>query len=254
MPVAIRGVRTASIAVLALLAALVVGGAIALMLPSSSGSDAQPPPRRAPMTAAPAALKSSSLAGLTPCQRLEIGRRKRLLYATGSGRRVLVIGDSWSSGAKLPPGDPAWPSFLHGRVSVDGVPGSGFSEAALGCAGLAYGDRVASALAELKPDLVVVQGGLNDADVPDAEIRQGFYRLALALGDRKVVVLGPATAPARRDEVARVDHLLGDLSRSAGYRYVSLLDLSLHYLPDGLHLHPAGHRVVGEYAAEHIAG
>lgn len=250
MPVAFRGVRTASIAVIGVLVGVLVGLLLPLLAPTeepreSPDSRAE---RRPTVNAAPA-----SVLDMTPCERLALSRQKRLAFVTGTGRPVLVIGDSWSTGAKLPPGVRDWTEFLGGQVRVDGVPGSGFSHSALGCVGLSYGARAASAVQLAKPALVVVQGGLNDSDSPLAEIRRGFYQLALALGGAEVLVVGPTLAPKRADQVPAVEELLAQLSEAAGWSYLSTTDLELNYLGDGLHLTRRGHRLLGEAVAARIA-
>lgn len=249
MPVAFRAVRTASVAVIGVLVGVLLGLVLPLLGPSGEPT-ARPTttPRKPTLNAAPA-----SVLDMTPCERLALSRKKRLAFTTGTGPRVLVIGDSWSTGAKLPPGARDWSEWIDGEVRVDGVPGSGFSESALGCPGLAYGDRAASSVRQVHPQLVVVQGGLNDTDAPVAEVRRGFYRLALALGEADVVVVGPTIAPKRAAEVPAVDELLRQLSEAAGFTYLSTTDLQLHYLRDGLHLTRRGHRLLGEAVAGRIA-
>lgn len=249
VPVAIRGVRTASTAVIGVLVGVLVGLVLPSLGPSVKDRDRRTTAqRKTTVNAAPA-----SVLDMTPCERLALSRQKRLVFTSGTGPRILVIGDSWSTGAKLPPGGRDWSELLPGEVRVDGVPGSGFSESALGCPGLSYGDRAASSVRQAQPRLVVVQGGLNDTDAPVAEVRRGFYRLALALGDADVVVVGPTLAPKRADEVPAVDELLSGLSQAAGFTYISTTDLELKYLGDGLHLTQRGHRLLGEAVAARVA-
>lgn len=238
--------RVASVAVLSMLLGVVAALALTLVVPSADRR--QPPPPRPSVQAAPASATT-----LGPCERLDLARRQRLELASGSGDTVLVIGDSWSTGAKLPVGTRAWPSYLEGRIRVDGVPGSGFSERALGCPGLSYAERVRAAAGATRPGLVIVQGGLNDSDVPARELRRGFLLLALALGDREVIVVGPTLAPARAADVPAVDRLLSDLCAEAGFAYVPTTDLRLGYLRDGLHLTRKGHRILGEAVAARVA-
>lgn len=246
MPVAVRGVHAASVALLAVLMGVVAALGLALLVPARSTPE---PPRSQPsLQAAPVSLTPP-----TWCERLGIAREQLLDEATGSGETVLVLGDSWSTGAKLPAGVRAWPTYLPGRVRVDGVPGSGFSERALGCRGLSFAGRAGAALRATHPGLVVVQGGLNDYDVTRAEVRRGFRLLALALGDREVIVVGPTLAPSRAAAVPAVDRLLSNLCAKAGFAYVPTTDLRLDYLRDGVHLTRKGHRILGEAVAARVA-
>jgi acyl-CoA thioesterase-1 len=185
------------------------------------------------------------------CHRFEGDHATQLRHVHGSGRRVVVIGDSWSVGFKLTDPDRAWPSRLPGRVQVDGFSGSGFSARASTCGTVSYATRTRTARAA---DLVVVEGGLNDYDQPYAAVRAGFDRLMSRLKGRDVVVFGPAPAPRRLAGARRVDGWLAALSESAGVDYVSSIRLRLPYLPDRLHLTLAGHREYGDFVAAHLPG
>ena len=98
---------------------------------------------------------------------------------TGSGERVVVIGDSWSAGLGLDRPVQSWPSRLSGRIHVAGFSGSGFSAKASPCGRVSFADRAPAALRN-GADLVVVEGGLNDFDRSRAEIKAGFARVMRA--------------------------------------------------------------------------
>jgi acyl-CoA thioesterase-1 len=206
-----------------------------------------------------AALAASGLlaarargAGPAKCERFAAASVKRGALVTGSGERVVVVGDSWSAGLGLDDPVQSWPSRLPGRIHVAGFSGSGFSEHASACHRVSFADRAPAAL-KGGADLVVVEGGLNDYDHSRAEIKAGFARVMRAASAYRVVVVGPATAPSRISAVPRVDRLLRHLSDKYGVPYVSTVDLDLPYLSDRLHLTPAGHRVFGDAVAERIA-
>jgi acyl-CoA thioesterase-1 len=186
------------------------------------------------------------------CARFAHEQRWRADHPTGSGPRVVVIGDSWSAGFGLPDPERSWPARLVGRVVVDGFPGSGFSERASGCHLVSYADR---APADLRKGaaLVVVQGGLNDFDQPAADIAQGFSRLMGELRGYRVIVVGPAMAPSRAAAVPRVDGLLSALSGRADVPYFSTADLKLTYQHDQLHPDPVGADAFGDAVAAFIA-
>lgn len=193
------------------------------------------------------------------CEQFAQASAHRAERVTGAaqGGDVVVIGDSWSVGLGLGRPAESWPSRLPGRVHVAGFSGSGFSATASGCGReVAFAERAAGAVA-VGPDLVVVQGGLNDFDQDDAAIRAGFARLMQVLHPSeaayRVVVVGPAAAPARAARVPRVDQLLGWLAAANDVQYVGTRDLQLPYLPDGLHLTAEGHRLFGDAVAERIS-
>jgi acyl-CoA thioesterase-1 len=186
------------------------------------------------------------------CARFAKSSAARAAEDTGAGARVVVIGDSYSVGLGLDRPMRSWPAHLEGRVHVDGFSGSGFSAGSSGCGEVSFADRAADAVGG-GADLVVVEGGLNDFDQPDAAVTAGFERLMRALGDHRVVVVGPALAPARAGAVPRVDALLERLAGEHGVAYVRTAGLRLEYLDDRLHLTEAGHRELGEYVAESIS-
>jgi acyl-CoA thioesterase-1 len=191
-------------------------------------------------------------ANLTTCDRFAAASVQRAGMVTGSGERVVVVGDSWSAGLGLDHPVQSWPSRLPGRVHVAGFSGSGFSAKASPCGRVSFADRAPAALRN-GADLLVVEGGLNDFDRGRAEIKAGFARVMAYAAAYRTVVVGPALAPARAGDVPRVDRLLGHLCAKYAVPYVSMVDLRLPYLPDRLHLQPAGHRVFGDAVAERIA-
>ena len=186
------------------------------------------------------------------CERFATASVARAQHDTGTGERVVVIGDSWSAGLGLDRPVESWPSRLPGRVHVAGFSGSGFSAQASPCGRVAFSDRAPAALAN-GADLVVIEGGLNDFDRTDAEIEAGFARVVEQAAAYPTIVVGPASAPSRAAKVPRVDRLLRRLSAEYDVPYVSTMDLDLPYLSDRLHLTEKGHRLFGDAVAARIA-
>jgi len=184
------------------------------------------------------------------CQRNEVDAAQRARAVAGSGQAVTVIGDSWSVGLHLEDGRGSWPSRLPGRVRVAGFSGSGFAHHASSCGAKAFVTRAGAAAGA---DLVVVQGGLNDYDQPTADIRDGFRSLVRELGDKRVVVVGPASAPRRASAVARVNDELARLAAAHDIGYIDTSGWRLPYLKDRLHLTPTGHRLFGDRVAHELA-
>ncbi|MDR7253448.1 acyl-CoA thioesterase-1 [Nocardioides sp. BE266] len=191
-------------------------------------------------------------AGPARCQQHREDSRERAGIVTGEGEPVLVIGDSWSVGLGQDDLSRSWASELPGEVHVAGFSGSGFSARASGCGRVSFHDRAPTALS-VRPGLVVVEGGLNDYDQPASAIDRGFRDLMADLAGQQVVVVGPATAPARAGAVPRVDELLASLSEQYDVPYVQTSDLDLDYLDDRLHLTEGGHQEFGRVVAERIA-
>lgn len=190
------------------------------------------------------------------CARHAAQAAERARAVTGSGTPVTVIGDSWSVGLGLEDPTASWPSRLPGRVTVAGFSGSGFSPRASRCRDVSFADRAAAGIGAGSlgdAGLVVVQGGLNDHDQSTVSVVVGFHRLMRVLAGRRVVVVGPATAPSRRSSVARIDQTLAALARGYAVPYVRTSDLVLSYSPDRLHLSAAGHRAFGDAVAGRLA-
>lgn len=186
------------------------------------------------------------------CERFAADSVARAHSVTGSGPRIVVIGDSYSAGLGLDDPAASWPSRLPGSVHVAAFSGSGFSEGASTCGAVSFADRAPAALRG-GADLVVVEGGLNDFDQPASEVTAGFTRLMRALDGHPVVVVGPVSAPSRAGAVPRVDALLAGLAEEYGVPYVGTSDLALDYLGDDLHLTPASHQAFGDAVAARMA-
>ncbi len=186
-------------------------------------------------------------ADLSRCAGFRSAAAARADLVTGSGRDVLVIGDSYSVGLGTSAAG-SWPTRLPGRVRVDGFSGSGFTAGASECGAVSYADRAPRALTP-RSRLVVVEGGLNDFDQGRGAIAAGFRRLMAELGHRRVLVVGPAPAPERAAAAPAIDRELARLSGQYGIGYLSMLDTDLPYLDDGLHLTASGHDEFGDRVA-----
>lgn len=184
------------------------------------------------------------------CPGFRVDARERAALVTGRGPETLVVGDSYAAGWKATMAQ-SWPTRLPGRVRVDAFSGSGFSRDASPCGDVSYATRAADSVRSTDRR-VVVEGGLNDTDQPDAAIEAGFRRLMTVLHGHRVVVVGPPPAPLRLDGAVHVDALLARLCAAAHVRYVSMIRARLPYLSDRLHLTPAGHREFGDAVARAV--
>jgi acyl-CoA thioesterase-1 len=169
--------------------------------------------------------------GPTRCETFAADSAARAGAVSGAGEDLLVIGDSWTAGLGLDEPTRSWTVRLPGRVHTAGFSGSGFSAGASGCG----------------------PQGLNDWDMSAAEITAGFERLLGQLDGHPLTVVGPAAAPARSAYVPRVEGVLERLCAEHGVRFVAVSDLSLDYLPDLLHLTPAGHAAFGDAVAVRLS-
>lgn len=142
--------------------------------------------------------------------------------------RVLVFGDSWVYGsAAIEPtlgfayvagADLGW------DVVVDGVRGSGYLKPGLD--GPAYGERITALDPALDPDLVIIEGSINDRRLyPDGyreAVTAAWDALAATYPDAAIVVLGPApqVLPVQKS-TARIDRDLAELAGDRGWWYIS---------------------------------
>lgn len=142
--------------------------------------------------------------------------------------RVLVFGDSWTYGsaATVPTLGYAYllADLLGGETIVDGVRGSGYLKPGLD--GPTFGERIAALDPALTPDLVLIQGSINDRAQGVAGYREAvtaaWDALAAKYPDATIVVLGPAPheLPVGA-ETARIDADLGELAGARGWWYIS---------------------------------
>lgn len=142
--------------------------------------------------------------------------------------RVLVFGDSWTYGsaASSPTLGYAYvlAELLDGETVVDGVRGSGYLRP--GIDGPAFGERIAALDPTISPDLVIIQGSINDreqgADGYRDAVIAAWDALASTYPEAAIVVLGPAPhiLPVEAG-TARIDQDLAALAGARGWWYIS---------------------------------
>ncbi|WP_344817634.1 SGNH/GDSL hydrolase family protein [Microbacterium soli] len=141
---------------------------------------------------------------------------------------VLVFGDSWTYGSAATPRTHGYAhllgGLLHGTTIIDGVRGSGYQKP--GIDGPDYATRIRSLDAGIAPDLIIIQGSINDrredpATFP-AAVNAAWDALADVFPDAPVVVLGPAPheLPVGAS-TARIDHDLSVLAAQRAWWYIS---------------------------------
>jgi lysophospholipase L1-like esterase len=142
--------------------------------------------------------------------------------------RVLVFGDSWvyGSAATVPTLGFAYRlgEQQGWETIVDGVRGSGYLKPGLD--GGSYPERVAALDPGLDPDLVIIEGSINDRRLPAEGYRDAVAGVWDALEalypDAAVVVLGPAPQVLPIEPAtARIDQDLAALAGERGWWYIS---------------------------------
>ncbi|MGW8484156.1 SGNH/GDSL hydrolase family protein [Microbacterium sp. NPDC055903] len=144
---------------------------------------------------------------------------------------VLVFGDSWTYGsaALFPTQGYAYvlADLIGAETIVNGVRGSGYLKP--GIDGPSYGERIAALDASLTPDLVIVQGSINDRAQGERGYRDAvnaaWDALTATYPEAEIVVLGPAphVLPVGA-ETARIDRDLSELAAARGWWYVSPIE------------------------------
>jgi lysophospholipase L1-like esterase len=184
---------------------------------------------------------------------------------------VLVFGDSWTWGAAADVPTDGY-AYLIGRelgweTKVDGVRGSGYLKHGFiepGVDGGTFGQRIAHLDPDLNPDLVIVEGSINDRREPAAgyrpAVKAAWNALAKLYPRAEFVIMGPApqilpVEPA----TARIDRDLAALAGQRGWWYVSPIEQ--HWITTknwpwvidaAANNHPstAGHRYLAEKLTE----
>ncbi|MGH3350253.1 MAG: SGNH/GDSL hydrolase family protein [Nocardioides sp.] len=187
------------------------------------------------------------------CSRFAAESVSRAAVVTGAGQRIVVIGDSWAAGYGLDDPGKSWPAYLDGQVRVSGFAGTGYARSSMErCGPISFGERAADAV---RPgaDLVVLEGGINDAHREVEEAEKGFRETLDALKGHDVVVLSAPRVSTRAAAIKGVNRMLKRVSAEYGVTYINVFDLELPYQDDKTHLTESGHVQFGETVARRIA-
>lgn len=186
------------------------------------------------------------------------------------GARVLIFGDSWTWGQAAPTGQGY--AYVVAELTgwttiVDGVRGSGYLRPGKG--GGEFGERIAKLDPALDPDLVIVQGSINDRALHPTDYREkvtaAWDVLSVIYPDARIVILGPAPHILPLEaSVAAIDADLADLAAQRGWWYIS--PVAEQWITDADYLrvidtsetgrnHPSieGHRYLAERLASSVA-
>ncbi|GAA5204017.1 SGNH/GDSL hydrolase family protein [Microbacterium jejuense] len=144
------------------------------------------------------------------------------------GARVLVFGDSWVYGSAASEPTLGFAYRLADELGVetvvDGVRGSGYLKP--GIDGPAYGERIAALDPALDPDVIVVEGSINDRKLYPTGYRDAvtsaWDALQTRYPDAEIVILGPAPQVLPVQKATRaIDADLAELAAARGWWYVS---------------------------------
>jgi lysophospholipase L1-like esterase len=145
--------------------------------------------------------------------------------------RVLVFGDSWTYGSAASDPTLGYAYLLGERLGAEtvvaGVRGSGYLKPGLD--GGSFGERIAELDPGLDPDLIIVQGSINDRRLYGPGYREAvtsaWDAMSATYPDATIVVLGPAPQVLPVEPAtAQIDDDLAGLAADRGWWYVSPVD------------------------------
>ncbi|MFT4157120.1 MAG: SGNH/GDSL hydrolase family protein [Microbacterium sp.] len=176
---------------------------------------------------------------------------------------ILVFGDSWTYGSAASEPTLGYAYVLAGLIDgttvVNGIRGSGYLRA--GIDGPDFGARIEALDPTLSPDLVIIQGSINDREQGEAgyreAVRAAWDAMSLKYPEAQIVILGPApqVLPVEAG-TARIDADLSTLAAERGWWYIS--PIAENWITEANYLdvidvdlgrkHPstAGHRYLAE--------
>ena len=161
---------------------------------------------------------------------------------------VVALGDSYTAGDWLEDRSQGWAYAV--AADVAGVGMTGYTNGGY-CGGDSFSERL-STVTDLHPSTLIIQGGLNDSEASAANIEEAASDLLEDVaGIETVVLVGPTNAPAKSD-LEKVDRALAAAAADHQREYVSTLGWDLEFLPDRLHLTPAGHAEFAELVKERL--
>lgn len=144
--------------------------------------------------------------------------------------RVLVFGDSWVYGSAATVPTLGFAYLLADELGVEtvvnGVRGSGYLKPGLD--GPAYGERIAGLDPALDPDLVIVEGSINDRRLyPDGyrdAVTAAWDALEARYPEADIVILGPSPQVLPVETATQeIDNELSELAGARGWWYISPL-------------------------------
>lgn len=184
--------------------------------------------------------------------------------STGEPIRVVVIGDSYTGGSgEGGRGAAAWPRIagedlrgdgMNAAVAVSAHGGSGY--VARGIDGSTFSDAVPGLL-QPDDDVVVVFGGINDADKPveqeSVAVGELLSEVRRRSPDAEVIVVGPAWPDAEPTrQILSVRDVLSAAATAAGATFIDpIADRWFADRPDligddGIHPTDEGHRLMAQ--------
>lgn len=174
---------------------------------------------------------------------------------------LLVMGDSYTAGVGADQPDQGWAYLVAGQLgyptNIDGVSGTGFAWGGGGQDELAgeYETRLRDIAANpaFVPNVLILQGGQNDSQVPNTEEVTAATAQTIEAARRfwpgvQVVVLGPSAPQPLAEELRGVNSAVRAGAAAAGAPFIDAIEAgwfttanSPGFDADGAHPNSAGH-------------
>ncbi len=179
---------------------------------------------------------------------------------------LLIVGDSYTAGVGADQPDQGWANLVAGQLgypaNIDGVPGTGFAWGGgeQDEQGREYEVRLREIAANpaFVPNLLILQGGQNDALVTDPNEVEAATAQTIEAARRfwpgvQVVVLGPSAPQPAAEELRDANSAVRAGAAVASAPFVNALDAgwftsanSPDFNFDGIHPNTAGHAYIAE--------
>lgn len=239
--------RVGALAVLALVVVGIVVAAFARQASVSDASDRGPSalPTPASSTRGPAAARPTPTS--LPLVTASNGRPAPVAY---------LVGDSYSEGAGAEnPGVEGYVPLLQQElgweITAVSLPGGGYVNVGMDGSGPFSAKIDPAQVASLKPDVVILQGGLNDQGLVSRDVRAGvracIETVRAAVPDVPIVVIGllqPGGAGPSFVETTRADIAAVAASTVGRVTYVDMSQVTYPVVEDGIHPTSDGHRII----------
>lgn len=177
--------------------------------------------------------------------------------ATYNHLKVSILGDSYAVGIGAPQGagyQDILTTSLCWVTNLSGQSGTGFGNPGAEDRDVGPFPTRTAAVASTKPELILVQGGMEDVRRSDvrAEADATFTQLKSEAPDARIVVVGPTAPPAaNHDEISAVRDAIKAAANAANVTFIDPIEEGWLANPalygiEGLHPTAAGHK---EFAA-----
>ncbi|WP_436059352.1 SGNH/GDSL hydrolase family protein [Arthrobacter sp. LjRoot78] len=185
--------------------------------------------------------------------------------------RVLIVGDSYTAGWGAETESEGWAhvagSLMSPAIMIDGIPGTGFAwgGGASNERGEQFSVRLRSIAAEqtFTPDVLVLQGGQNDALLRDdarvtAAVEATVSEARELWPGIDIVIMGPSAPEPLASTLKQTNAAVSAAATATGVPFIDAsgeqwfnAENSGTFYTDGAHVNAAGHNLIAERFISH---